>query len=198
MGESPALRRVRDGLKNGLAQGRRTPAVPPPPARMSPAPPRAIKAEVSAPEEVETQRRAPRPRTSATTTTKPRTFGVKRANRRVLDLFLSPEAMVVLTEAATGRSKSGVVVDAIAATYEELAHRFPLTRGDGPFAGAASVSGDPQHRKRPADASRKRTVVSLSEQEAELISNLVAATSLSVAAYADEALLLWAAVRREN
>jgi len=137
-----------------------------------------------------TPRRPPAPRRSTTTTAAPsaaqqpaKVVGVRRGQRRVLDLNLGRQARAVLAADDSGRTRTEVVLEAIEATYEQIvkAHGWERT---GLFAAAGR---SPQ--RRVVDEPRK-VVVAVSEAEAEIIAKVLARTTLSLSAFVDEALRL--------
>lgn len=107
--------------------------------------------------------------------------GVRRGQRRVLDLNLSREARAVLEEDCTGRTRTEIVLRAIEATYEQIVKAHGRER-----TGLFAAAGRPAERRRVDDP--RKVVVTVSEAEAEILAEVLSRTTLSLSGFVDEAL----------
>jgi len=111
----------------------------------------------------------------------PAVVGVRRGNRRVLDLNLGREARAMLKDVQTGRTRTEIVLEAIEETYEQIVKAHGRER-----TGLFAAAGRPAERRRVEDP--RKVVVAVSEAEAEVIAEVLDQTTLSLSAFVDEAL----------
>lgn len=117
--------------------------------------------------------------------------GIRRGNRRMLDVWLGEQSRKVIDQDPASRTRGEVLVAAVEFASEALALQFgPRARNPG----AAPSPGS--RRTRTVDRARRSVTISVSEQDAEMISAQVARTSLSLGAYCEQALMLYAETRR--
>ncbi|MHB1783899.1 MAG: hypothetical protein ACYCTE_14670, partial [Acidimicrobiales bacterium] len=117
-----------------------------------------------------TDRRPPAPHRSTTTTAAPsaaqqpaKAVGVRRGQRRVLDLNLGRQARAVLAADDSGRTRTDVVLEAIEATYAQIVEAHGRKR-----TGLFAAAGCPPQRRLVDDP--RKVVVTVSEAEAEILS----------------------------
>ena len=187
---------VTEALRNGVgtgngaskgttATGRRQPSVEPSPASQEPTPSRPARRRSagsgrSARSGDALGRTEPQP-APAPAPAAQRAVGVRRGQRRVLDLNLGREARAVLEEDRTGRTRTEIVLGAIEATYEQIVAAHGRQRG-----GLFAAAGRPPERRRVDDP--RKVVVTVSEAEAEILAEVLAQTTLSLSGFVDEVL----------
>lgn len=177
---------VGEALRNGVgtgaaANGRRQPSVEPPPSgqERTPSRPARRRSEGTA---GPARRRAVSGHSGPRPAPAPQSIvGVRRGQRRVLDLNLGREARAVLEEDRSGRTRTEIVLEAIEASYEQIVNAHGRERS-----GLFAAAGRPSERRRVDDP--RKVVVTVSEAEAEILAEVLARTTLSLSAFVDEAL----------
>lgn len=91
----------------------------------------------------------------------------------------------MLAAAKSDTTRGATIIAAIEATYKEVVREHPATQRSGLFAGTR-----PTTSRRKVEDPRK-LIATISEEEAEILAEVVARTTLSLSGFVDEALVRW-------